>query len=60
LDLFAQAGLTVSNGEARRLIMEKALRIDDELVATVDKKVSIPEQGLLLQRGKKQFAKVVR
>ena len=55
LDLFTQAGLTASNGEARRLIGEKALRINDVLVAKVDLQVVILEQGLLLQRGKKQF-----
>ena len=60
LDLFSRAGLTSSNGEARRLIGEKALKIDDVLVTTVDLKVEIPEVGLLLQRGKKQFAKVIK
>lgn len=60
LDLFTQAGLTVSNGEARRLITEKALKIDDELVMTIDLKITIPEKGLLLQRGKKQFVRVIK
>jgi tyrosyl-tRNA synthetase len=58
LDLFTQAGLTSSNNEARRLIVEKALKIDDRLVATIDLEVKIPKEGLLLQRGKKQFVKV--
>jgi len=60
LDLFVKAGLTSSNGEGRRLITEKGLRIDDKLVEEVDKRVSIPESGLLLQRGKKQFARVIK
>ena len=42
------------------MIAEKGLRVDDKLIEEVDKKVSIPETGLLLQRGKKQFAKVVK
>jgi len=58
LDLFVKTGLAKSNNEARRLISEQALRIDDDLVAKVDLQVVIPEKGLLLQRGKKQFARV--
>jgi tyrosyl-tRNA synthetase len=60
LDLFVKAGLTTSNGEGRRLITEKALRIDDKLVEVVDQKVKLPTAGLLLQRGKKQFARVLK
>lgn len=60
LDLFVKAGLTSSNGEGRRLIVERGLRIDDKIVEEVDKRVSIPEGGLLLQRGKKQFARVIK
>jgi len=60
LELFAQAGLTSSNNEARRLINEKALRIDDVLVEKVDLQVTIPEQGLLLQRGKRQFVRAIK
>ena len=58
LDLFVKAGLAVSNGEVRRLIAEKGLKIDDNPVNSADLKVRIPAGGLLLQRGKRQFAKV--
>lgn len=57
LDLFVQAGLAKSNSEVRRLIKEKAVRIDDELVHNDALILQIPENGLLLQRGKKQFIK---
>jgi tyrosyl-tRNA synthetase len=58
LDLFVKAGLAKSTSEARRLIGEKAIRIDDVLVELADLKIKIPEQGLLLQRGKRQFVRV--
>jgi tyrosyl-tRNA synthetase len=58
LDLFVKAGLAVSNGEVRRLIAEKGLKIDDNLVNSVDLKVKISNEVLLLQRGKRQFVKV--
>lgn len=60
LDLFVKAGLTSSNGEGRRLIAEGGLRVDDQPVTAVGMKLRITEAGLLLQRGKKQFAKVIR
>lgn len=57
LDLFVQAGLATSNSEVKRLIKEKAIRLDDELITDDALIVKIPKAGLLLQRGKKQFAK---
>lgn len=57
LDLFVQAGLAKSNNEVKRLIKEKAIRIDDELITNDAIIVKIPPAGLLLQRGKKLFAK---
>jgi len=60
LDLFVKAGLASSNSEVRRLIGEKAVRINDVLIEFVDSEVAIPEAGLLLQRGKRQFMKVGR
>ena len=58
LDLFVKAGLAASNSEARRLIKEKALRIDDKLVTDETLQLNITTQGLLLQRGKKLFRRV--
>jgi tyrosyl-tRNA synthetase len=58
LSLFVAAGLGNSNGEIRRLIQEGAILIDDQKISDANAKVSIPPTGLLLQRGKKMFAKV--
>jgi tyrosyl-tRNA synthetase len=60
LELFVTAGLTSSNGEARRLIKEGALRIDEVVVTDEKAQITIPDQGLLLQRGKKQFVRVLK
>jgi len=60
LDLFSRSGLAVSNGEARRLIAEKALRIDDIAVESADLQVDIPAAGLLLQKGKRHFVRVFK
>jgi len=56
--LFTLAGLTKSNGEARRLIQNRGLRIDGEVVTSADLEVEL-DRPLVLQRGKDRFARVV-
>ena len=57
LDLFVVAGLAKSNNEMRRLIKEGAIKINDELINSIDWQVEIKEK-MILQRGKKQFVKL--
>jgi tyrosyl-tRNA synthetase len=59
IDLLTQAGLVASNGEARRLIAEKAIKKDGEIINDINQAVKITEEGFVLQRGKRQFVKVV-
>lgn len=58
LDLFVRAGLASSNGEVRRLIKEKGIKIDNEIVEQENSIIELSDKEILLQRGKKQFAKV--
>jgi tyrosyl-tRNA synthetase len=60
LSLFVAAGIAKSNSEVRRLIKEGAIKIDDEKVTDDNLEISIPKEGMLLQRGKKQFVKAFR
>jgi len=60
LDLFVMASLAKSNSEVRRLIKEGAIKINDQKIIAEDLEIHIPPEGLLLQKGKKQFARVVR
>lgn len=55
--LFTLAGLTASNGEAKRMIQNKGLRIGGEVVADPNAQVAL-EQPLVLQRGKDKFVRV--
>ncbi|MBI5765837.1 tyrosine--tRNA ligase [Candidatus Falkowbacteria bacterium] len=57
LDLFVLAGLANSNNEMRRLIKEGAIKINDELIFDINLQVEIKD-GMILQRGKKQFVKI--
>ena len=55
--LFTLAGLTTSNGEARRIAEQKGLRIDGEVVSDPNLQITL-DKTLVLQRGKDKFVKV--
>jgi tyrosyl-tRNA synthetase len=55
--LFTLAGLTPSNAEARRLIQNRGLRIDGELVTDPGLELDL-SRPLVLQRGKDRFVRV--
>lgn len=57
LRLAVLAGLSASNGEARRLIQNRGLRLDGQAVEDPQLRVTL-EQPRVLQRGKDQFVKV--
>ena len=57
LSLMVQAGLCKSNGEARRLVKQGAVKINDEKVS--DERAQItPEDGMIIRSGKRGFAQV--
>lgn len=53
------AGLTASNGEARRLVQNRGLRLDGEVVEDPQLRVELSEPRVL-QRGKDRFVRVRR
>lgn len=55
--LFTLAGLTTSNGEARRLIEQKGLRINGQVVTDANQSIPLDEP-IILQRGKDKFVRV--
>ena len=57
--LVALAGLEPSNGAARKLIQNKGLKIDGELYIDPQGILHIPSAGLVLQKGKDKFVRVV-
>jgi tyrosyl-tRNA synthetase len=57
LSLMVQAGLAKSNGEARRLVKQGAVRINDEKI-TDERAQIVPEAGMVIRSGKRGFAKV--
>jgi tyrosyl-tRNA synthetase len=57
--LLVTLGLCPSNGEARRMVQQGAVKINEAKVESVDDHVEI-EDGMVVQVGKRKFAKVVR
>ena len=51
------AGLTASNGEARRLIQNRGLKLNGDSVSDIQLQVSLHE-AVVLQKGKDRFVKV--
>jgi len=57
LSLMVLAGLAKSNGEARRLVKQGAVRINDEKISDERAQI-VPEEGMVIRSGKRGFAKV--
>ena len=55
--LMVSAGLTASNGEARRLIQQGGVKIDDEKVTDPQMKVT-PVDGMVIKAGKRAFVRL--
>lgn len=55
--LFTLSGLTESNGEAKRMIQNRGLRIDGEVITDPNMQVSL-DKPRVLQRGKDKFVRV--
>ncbi|MCU0678856.1 MAG: tyrosine--tRNA ligase [Planctomycetes bacterium] len=58
IDLLVAADLAGSKGEARRLIKQGGIKVDNEVVKDEGLLVDISPKEILLQRGKRQFIKV--
>jgi len=60
IDLLVRVGLVSSKGEARRLIQQNGIKINSRSVKDVEMKIKLDKKGILLQRGKRQFVRVIK
>jgi len=60
VDLLLEVKLASSKGEARRLIEQRGIKINGEVIKDIEKNIEIKKEGTLIQRGKRQFIKVVK
>jgi tyrosyl-tRNA synthetase len=59
IDLLVEAGLAASRGEARRLIEQKGIKINGEVIDDLKKDIEISSEGTIVQKGKIHFVKVI-
>ena len=63
LDVLAQTGILPSKAEARRLITQGGLTINDEKVTDVARMITdadFGDEGMIVKKGKKSFFKVIK
>ncbi|MBQ7046921.1 MAG: tyrosine--tRNA ligase, partial [Oscillospiraceae bacterium] len=59
LTLLVKAGLAASNGEARRLVQQGGVSVDDAKVTDPTAQISFANGEVIVKKGKKVFHKVV-
>ena len=62
LEIFTEVGLTRSNSEARRMVQQGGLYVNDRRIDQVDATLTeadLGEQGILLRAGKKKYHRLV-
>ncbi len=59
VDLLIELKLAASKSEARRLIEQGGIRINEQAVTDVNKDINIEHAPMLIQRGKRQFIRVI-
>ena len=58
VDLLVQVNFAKSKGEARRLIMQNGIKVDDKKISDIAEKIEIGKSGVLLQKGKRNFIRI--
>ena len=58
-DLLIKTGLVESKGEARRMIIQGAVKLDQEKLEDIKENIII-EKGMILQVGKRKFVKILK
>jgi tyrosyl-tRNA synthetase len=58
VDLLVAIKLAASNSDARRLIGQKGIKVDDKVIMSTNETIRIKAEGTLIQRGKRQFIRV--
>lgn len=60
IDVLTECGLAKSKSEARRLIDGKGVKVDDQVVEGYEHTISPSSEGVVIQKGKRHFIRVVK
>ncbi|MDP2656557.1 MAG: tyrosine--tRNA ligase [bacterium] len=59
INALVETKLATSTTDARALIKQKSVKIDDEIVDDIKYSITIPAKGTIIQKGKRYFVKVM-
>ena len=59
IDLLIETDLAASKGEARRLIQQNGIKVDGKIIDNNREEIKITKKEILLQRGKRNFLKII-
>ena len=62
LEIFTEVGLTKSRGEARRMVQQGGIYVNDARISAVDAAISgadLTDDGILLRAGKKRYRRLI-
>ncbi len=59
VDIIADAELTASKGEARRLIKQNAVKIEDETITDINYAVQLKAKDVVIKVGKRRFLRII-
>lgn len=60
IDLLIYTKLTESKSEARRLVEQGGIKINGEVKKDPNEKIEITKDGIILQKGKREFRKIIK
>lgn len=60
VEVLVEAGLATSKSEARRVIEQGGVKIDDRVVSDIDAVVEVGDEGTVIQKGKRHFIRLRR
>jgi len=59
VDIISEAGLLQSKSEARRMIKQGAVKLDDEKISDIQAKLTYSDNEHILKVGKRRFLKII-
>lgn len=60
LEALVKSGLAKSNSDARRVIEQGGVKVDDQPVSDISATVPLSEDGTVIQKGKRHFLRVIK
>ncbi len=59
IDLLVEVKFVASKSEARRVVLEKGVKVDGKIVSDPNSDIVIKKEGVLIQKGKRYFIRVI-